>query len=161
MVCLRNYLPVKLIKSSRCILNGNNCKRNFQTFDFNKLRNKNIIKIQRWFRRHLPIKRFNDGKAVIIQSIWRSFIIRKKIERFFNFYDLIHAMTINFCLLGKKMFYWNLARIEITATERVLDHLIKIKSRQIKEEKRKFIYKWKKKIISEAIQRRINLVIII
>ncbi len=94
----------------------------------------------------------------MIQSQWKCFTLRKKLERFFTFYDIIDLMTNVFSDLGKRMFYCNLSMIDLTDNEKLLFNLIKIKRKVIKEEKSNVLQKWKKKLILETLQKRMNMV---
>ncbi len=67
-------------------------------------------------------------------------------------------MTNVFSDLGKRMFYCNLSMIDLTDNEKLLFNLIKIKRKVIKEEKSNVLQKWKKKLILETLQKRMNMV---
>jgi len=140
-------------------LNGNNFKRNNQIIDYKKLRNKYVIKIQRWFRTHLPLQRVKNKASTVIQSQWKSYFLRKKLERFFDFYDIIDFMTNIFSDLGKRLFFWNLSKTDLTDEEKLIYNLFKIKVKRLKDEKITVLQKWKKKLVLETLQKNMNMVI--
>ena len=87
VVSLRRNTPNnRSEKSLSPIMNGTRVGR---LVNKTQLRNKNVVKIQRWFRKCIPIKRMKDYYVTKIQSFWLGHNLREKISKIFKVYFIV------------------------------------------------------------------------